>query len=307
MICAAVAPAAVSAAAGNADPPSIFNSSNPGPAPKGSMPMGKIGQVELSRLMLGGNLVAGYAHSRDLAYVAELMKRYNTESRILQTLELAESHGINALNLSIWDNVSFLQQHWRNGGKMKLIAQALPSPDLDQFKKAVDLGACAVHLQGHGAEKLMEAGDMDAIATIMAYVKQQKVLAGVAAHSLEVIIKCEAMKLDCDFYQKTLHTHNYPTAPKAGETGYLGQYDNSWCKDPLEVVKVMDGVTKPWIAFKVMAAGAISPKHAFPHAFHNGADFILAGMFDWQIAEDVTLARAAFAEAYTKRDRAWAE
>jgi len=52
--------------------------------------MGKIGQVELSRLMLGGNLVAGYAHSRDLAYVAELMKRYNTESRILQTLELAE-------------------------------------------------------------------------------------------------------------------------------------------------------------------------------------------------------------------------
>ncbi len=75
--------------------------------------MGKIGGVEFSRLMLGGNLVAGYAHSRDLAYVAELMKRYNTEARILQTLELAESHGINAINLSIWDNVSFLQKHWQ--------------------------------------------------------------------------------------------------------------------------------------------------------------------------------------------------
>ena len=34
--------------------------------------MGKNAQVELSRLMLGGNLVAGYAHSRDLARVAEL-------------------------------------------------------------------------------------------------------------------------------------------------------------------------------------------------------------------------------------------
>jgi hypothetical protein len=45
------------------------------------MPMGNIGQIELSRLMLGGNLVAGYAHSRDLTYVSELMKRYNPESR----------------------------------------------------------------------------------------------------------------------------------------------------------------------------------------------------------------------------------
>ena len=271
------------------------------------MPLGKIGQVVFSRLMLGGNLVAGYAHSRDLGYVSELMKRYNTETRILQTLELAESHGINAINLSIWDNVSFLQKHWQNGGKMKLIAQALPSPDLDQFKKAVDIGACAVHLQGHGAEKLMEAGDMDGIAKIMAYVKKQKVLAGVAAHSLEVIQRCEALKLDCDFYQKTLHTHNYPSAPKAGETGYLGQYDNSWCQDPDQVVDVMSMVEKPWIAFKVMAAGAISAKHAFPHAFNNGADFILAGMFDWQIAEDVALAKAAFAEAYITRDRSWAE
>jgi hypothetical protein len=30
-------------------------------------------------------------------------------------------------------------------------------------------------------------------------------------------------------------------------------------------------------------------------------------MFDWQIAEDVALARAAFTEAYNKRDRPWAE
>jgi hypothetical protein len=29
-------------------------------------------------------------------------------------------------------------------------------------------------------------------------------------------------------------------------------------------------------------------------------------MFDWQIAEDVAVAKAAFADAYTKRDRPWA-
>lgn len=256
--CAALAPAAAAVAAeGQVSLPPPGPS--PASAPPGRMPVGKIGSVAFSRLMLGGNLISGYAHSRDLGYVGELMKRYNTEARILQTLELAESHGINAINLSIWDKVSFLQQHWRNGGKMKLIAQALPSADLDQFKKAVDLGACAVHLQGHGAETLLEAGDFQTIVKIIAYLKSQKVLAGVAAHWLEVIERCEAGQLDCDFYQKTLHTHQYHTAPKPGESGYLGRYDNSWCQDPEEVVDVMFRVKKPWIAFKVMAAGAIPP------------------------------------------------
>jgi hypothetical protein len=65
----------------------------------------------------------------------------------------------------------------------------------------------------------------------------------------------------------------------------------------------MWGVKKPWIAFKIMAAGAIPPQRAFPHAFNSGADFVLAGMFDWQIAEDVRIAKAALSEV--KRTRRW--
>ena len=49
-------------------------------------------------------------------------------------------------------------------------------------------------------------------------------------------------------------------------------------------------VEKPWIAFKVMAAGAILPRPAFGFAFRNGADFVVAGMFDFQIEEDVKVA-----------------
>ena len=53
----------------------------------------------------------------------------------------------------------------------------------------------------------------------------------------------------------------------------------------------MFNVTKPWIAFKVLAAGAIPPQRGFRYAFENGADFILVGMFDWQIAEDVQITK----------------
>ena len=49
----------------------------------------------------------------------------------------------------------------------------------------------------------------------------------------------------------------------------------------------MKNVKKPWISFKVMAAGAIPPKDAFRYVFENGADHTLAGMFDFEIAEDV--------------------
>lgn len=63
----------------------------------------------------------------------------------------------------------------------------------------------------------------------------------------------------------------------------------------------MATVKKPWIAFKVMAAGAIPPQKAFAHAFQSGADFVLAGMFDWQIAEDVKLAKEAIAGLHRMR------
>ena len=50
---------------------------------------------------------------------------------------------------------------------------------------------------------------------------------------------------------------------------------------------------EPWIAFKVMAAGAIHPKDAFSYAWESGADFVCAGMYDFQMVEDVNIAVAA--------------
>jgi len=46
------------------------------------MPYGMIGDVKISRLMLGGNLVTGCMHCRDLRYVAPLFRAYMTEQKI---------------------------------------------------------------------------------------------------------------------------------------------------------------------------------------------------------------------------------
>jgi hypothetical protein len=88
-----------------------------------------------------------------------------------------------------------------------------------------------------------------------------------------------------DFWVKTLHHHNYWSAQPQAEW-----HDNMYCYKPQETIDFMNGLEEPWIAFKVLAAGAIQPKDGFQFAFNNGADFICVGMYDFQIVEDVNIA-----------------
>jgi len=46
-----------------------------------SFPCGTIGKAKISRMLLGGNLISGWMHSRDLAYVNSLFRAYATDRR----------------------------------------------------------------------------------------------------------------------------------------------------------------------------------------------------------------------------------
>jgi hypothetical protein len=122
---------------------------------------------------------------------------------------------------------------------------------------------------------------------------------------LDVIKACEEQGVAADFYIKTFHHHGYPSAPKPDQlTAPYNEYPGYWCNNPKETAEFMRSVEKPWIAFKVMAAGAIAPASAFRYAFQNGADCVLAGMFDFEIAEDVRVACDTLA-AVKNRGRPW--
>ncbi|TFH22610.1 MAG: DoxX family membrane protein, partial [Bacteroidia bacterium] len=64
---------------------------------EGTMPNAMLGKMESSRLILGGNLLSGYVHSRDLIYVSSLVLNYHQKDRIFRTLMLAEQSGVNTL------------------------------------------------------------------------------------------------------------------------------------------------------------------------------------------------------------------
>jgi hypothetical protein len=86
--------------------------------------------------------------------------------------------------------------------------------------------------------------------------------------------------------------------------GGEGWYDNMWRINPEETIEFMKTVAKPWIAFKVLAAGAILPAQGFSHAFKNGADFIAVGMVDFQVKANCELAAKILARL-KDRDRPW--
>jgi hypothetical protein len=76
-------------------------------SPKGAaseMPTGRIGDLKMSRVICGGNLISHFAHARDLMYVSDLMVGYNTEEKILDTLQLCEENGINTAILRVDDH-----------------------------------------------------------------------------------------------------------------------------------------------------------------------------------------------------------
>ena len=154
---------------------------------KGTLPKGKIGGKEFSRLILGGNLLSGWAHSRDLIYVSQLVKAYHNKDRIFATLLVAEKCGVNTL-LTNPILCSLIDEYWkRRIGKIQFISDCagLEYDDkgarpmafdkyLDKVQRAIDYGAVACYIQGETADYYMKNGQPDKLAKVIDLIRRNK-------------------------------------------------------------------------------------------------------------------------------------
>jgi hypothetical protein len=276
-----------------------------------AFPTGKIGKVQISRLIIGGNQFSGWSHSRDLTYLRDLFLAYSTEEKIMATLEKCEQEGVNAI---ITASSGYLNKYWKDrGGKIQWIAQVHPKTNdlTSNIKQAIDNGAIGAYVQGGVGDSFVKNGRVDLLGKAVEFIKSNGLIAGIGGHSIEVPIAVEKAGIDVDFYMKTLHHGNYWSAtPKEKrvefnvDSGSPYDHDNIWSITPEKTIEFMKNVDKPWIAFKVLAAGAIHPSEGFEYAFENGADFVCVGMFDFQITENVLIARDHIS-ANSNRQRPW--
>jgi len=270
---------------------------------QGQVPCAKIGDTAFSRVILGGNLIGGWAHARDLLYVDKLVKMYHTKEKVFETYVLAEKCGINAALLDVSCLTFCIEYKKRNLGGLHIIAQcprrnAKTSEDfLKSFRAAVDSGVSACYVQG--VEQFLDKKDYDHVANALEFVRQNGLPAGIGSHHIDAIKECIELGLVPDFWMKTLHHHNYWSAMPAQE-----RKDNVYCEDSEETIEYMKTLEQPWIAFKILAAGAIPAKDGLHYAFQNGADFACVGMYDFQVVENANLTCEILASDLS-RQRPW--
>lgn len=296
----------------------------------GRMSTGRLGDLRISRLIAGGNIISGWCHQRDLLYVSTLAGHYLTEEKQFDTLEIMEEHGINTISpdVSQMDIINKYKRE-RGGGIQTIVGvredwEYLDNPSWNRFKewidRSVDDGASTLYTQGGYTERLLRTGDperLEILARAIDYIKSQGVPAGLGGHDIKVIEIAEANGIEPDYYFKTFHHDRYWSAhPRetrepwsVDSTRYVDHdkfHDNIYDLFPEKTAAVMARKNKPWIAFKTLAAGAIRPPEAFEFCFRGGADFLSVGMFDFQVGENcVTANEVLDTPEVRNRPRPW--
>lgn len=240
-----------------------------GSPPPGQLPQIKLGALEVSRLILGSNPFWGFAHRNPQATDVE-MKAYYTDEQIMAVLDAAAAQGITAVWSPSYPRWINLWNKYRGqGGKLKIwIGQpdaygeplsnqrdAIPRIMRDHITAAAKNGAKAICVQGAQVESQFRAGRFDVLRDWLELIKSFGLPAGLAAHDPRVHLSAEEKGLPTDFYHQCLF-RSVDNAPQGLEAS-LGPLETS--------LATIEKIAKPVIAYKVLCAGRILPKDAFPY------------------------------------------
>ena len=190
------------------------NAIKPPPANEAKIPTGKLGNLTISRMIMGGNLIGGWAHARDLIYASKLFKAYNTEEKVFQTLRLGEQYGINTILIDV-SQMDIVNKYKKlNDSKLQMIVSVKPPEEnpIANIDVAADKGASTIYLHGAAGDTFVKQGHVDIISKTLEHIRKKGLQAGVGCHSVYVLQQCRDVKIEPDYWVKTFHHDKYWSA-----------------------------------------------------------------------------------------------
>jgi len=233
------------------------------------LPKVRLGKHEVSRLIIGGNPFSGHSHISP--EMNKEMRDYYTVARIKEVLRECESLGINTF-LGRGDNhiMRMLNEYWLEGGKIQWIAQTAPerASTKANIRQIASYGPIAIYHHGGSTDRLFREGRLDEVNDCLKFIHDLGFTAGLGTHDPDVVRYAEEKGFEVDFYMLSFYNLS-----KRGEV-YLPEDRERACR-------VIREVQKPFLAFKIMAAGRNDPVEAFEYAFKNikPTDAVVVGVF----------------------------
>ncbi len=219
----------------------------------------KIGDIEVSRFILGSNPFSGFSHQgvdRD----REMVHYYNCEN-IKRVLKEAESLGVNTL-IARGDHhmQRVMMEYWDQGGTLQWFGQTCP--ELGPPEKTLTLvsraGAPACHIHGGYTDHLMANGELDKLRPSVEHGRKLGLTIGCAGHITDTIRWVEE-NLDVDYYMCSYYN---PIPRKVNAEHQAGTQEMYLEEDRQAMTDLIRTLSKPVIHYKVLAAGRNDPKEA---------------------------------------------
>jgi hypothetical protein len=221
-----------------------------------------IGNLRVSRLLLGSNPFSGFSHQgveRD-----ERMVHYYTVARIKETLLEAERLGITGfVARTDFHVMRTLLEYRDDGGTLQWFAQTCPEVGDSEacVRRAARGGAVACHIHGGVMDHLVAQGRGAEARGAISLIREMGMKAGIAGHVTSVFEWAEK-HLDVDYY---MCCHYNPT-PRANDPEHVhGAVEEYREEDRRAMTGIARTLSRPVIHYKVLAAGRNDPAAAFAY------------------------------------------
>jgi hypothetical protein len=283
----------------------------PGPLSKEPMPTVRFGKYDISRVIIGSNVVAGLSHLSRMIDVE--IRAWNTPESLARQFKRCEELGINCMEDGMGRIPPYNKEY---GGKLMFATRNTASKDesLKPGRGAAEIakgGCIAIHHGGAGdtgTDAWWRRGKLDRVKEWCKPVRDAGVLVAITSHRPEVFDIIESQgNWDVDYYMCCMYKYGRTKAewekafascpgmaPAEADTWadnpgtqYYGDGSLFVRGDPEEMLKMVRQTKKPCWVYKILAGGRLceSPQiveATFKHVFASikSTDAVVVGMWD---------------------------